>query len=860
MANKETAELRALCYPRAAIPLRRGAPFVATDILAGRMNFAQGDTEGLAVLNQSPTIADSWLQGMNSANAMFRSISNLEWVRFGSDGRFYEGASASARSSDSRDVQGFIVQGRKVYLDCMIPAPEGAPAAPTAGNFDQKWKAVEGKWRSVLPPSPPQRIWLINSGSEATAVAATEGSLPANRSFGADLRFSGLGSSAVPGFRLAWGNQVAQKDGATVEESPQWAIAMRHGHKPTLEQLVGDRWVILRRLDTSFVCNLTGGRYTVLIRRINGYLVITIGGESFHFLQTSEGIQSGVPSDDSASPDQNNVSNARSVPWEWGEGPLQVTAYNTRAQMSIMLIKYSNAADNPYSGSFSRFIPRREPIWNVPLQAKAAGWLPPGAASITTEVTVEQGRGVEYICTLKGSEQGIDTPFVNKITLYSAPVWVEQDISPLDISPAVSTWRVEKAKPPETNGDELQLEINRKALSKHVGGWESYVLRYNPIEFSVRWKYDDGSVGDWIRLFKGYIWHENKNTSGVNVQNMSLVCRDSIMRLTEKNARINHRYGPLDIAWLESGKSAFYGSDAVRSILTTALGFTEAERLNGNGDGQRYFSPSHYPLLSTDTDRCGYFNLPQELGGKAPPVTKNSFYFPPPFGRDALSWIGDFCEADFAHFLYAWPPGMSESETWPCPVYGRINFLIGARPVKYVTDVPDADAAKLLLLDASVENRPNSDINCVEVWAGEVDDELTQYLPAMRMAQARLPSSDINSAERTWEMVHIIRQNIGIFEGSAEAIAFGIINQIKNQERIYPTLNCAGDATLQWGDIVEIQQNTSSCLVGLSDITMRLHGKRFRVEGVTHSGSGEASGFATYQTQMDVRPFTSSGF
>jgi hypothetical protein len=167
---------------------------------------------------------------------------------------------------------------------------------------------------------------------------------------------------------------------------------------------------------------------------------------------------------------------------------------------------------------------------------------------------------------------------------------------------------------------------------------------------------------------------------------------------------------------------------------------------------------------------------------------------------------------------------------------------------------------KLLLMSASVDTRPDRDINRVLVWAGGNEGDLSQYLPAMRMAEARLPSSDLNSAERTWERTQILREDIGFSPGAAEGIAFTVINELKGVEMRWPSLTCLGDATVQWGDVVQVRQNANDCELGISDHTMRLDGKRFRVQSVTHSGSGEGSGATSFSTQMGVSPLTASGF
>lgn len=817
MATRIRDEVQITCYPQSAIPYRKRTGVIVADILGERMNLGAGDAGGLAFEQANPTVSVPWLNGESLA---FQNLVGVEFIRFLKDGTVQNGA--SAEDVEASEMAGFILQGRVGQLDCKM---ENGNTIEDGGNFDLTWKGLQGTWKTGKSAGSPAHNFILNTGADVTAKARTKGDIPESRSLLFEVAFTAKDKAGPqPGCRLAWGGL--------------YSIVMRNGAKPTIEKKINGAWSIWRTLDGAAPVNTNGGRYQLQVRRIAGRLLVAIGPKVFHFIETRT-----VPS--RPEPVPTNVA--------WPAAPLEANAYNVRVNLSVSLIKYADAADAPLTGAFSRVFTRRSNVDAGDITvASAAGWTAPGAVPPTVAATVGTN-SLDYTCTLQGSAEGIDTPFISKVVVRSGQVWTHPTTTSLDIAPATVNMSVSQGMPPYMPGAEVSIKLDRTLLPS---GWETYVGRYQPVDIQTRTEYDDGTFSDWTKLFGGYIYKINKGAPGVNDQPMVLTCRDPILRLQKPAAPIDHRYPPLDLLLLQPGvavaNTALYGGQCVQEILRIALGPFAADDLNGNGDPERYFN-SHYPLLDAGTDAGGYFAIQGLLTGQPP--TTNGFFFPPPFGEDALGWINKLAAYDHAVFFYGWPNGYED--TFPVPVYGRILNIISGRPT---WDIPDAryvagDENKVML-SAETDTRPDSDINRVLVWAKGPGKEsgLEALLPAVRMAEDRLKPDDLNAPENTWERTLIIREEIGFIPTVAEGIAAGVLQLLRDVLMQFPRVTMRGQARMQWGDKLTATQGAACG----SDDTLGLAGQGFRIERVEHSFNMENG--VDFTTTAWVRPLSSTGF
>lgn len=816
MATRTYEEVEILVYPNTAIPYRQNNGFVVADVLGERMGLGEGDNSGLTIQDFNPTISIPWLNGQ-APN--FSSLDGVEFVRFYSDGTCQFGASAESGKKDT--VSGFILQGRIAYLDCKI----GSSTTDTS-NFDQTWIEAQGKYKVVLPPGAPRRTRILNTSKDQTHKAQTKGKLPANRSFQVDVFLTvHTPDGQLPGFRVRWGADLS--------------LVGRQGLKWCVERSVNGVDATWRKLDSLPPVNCEGGRYQIQVRRIAGRMVVTINGASFWFMDTQNGL----------SPKQSKLK-----VMAWPEAPLQISCVNLRAQVGTALIKYADKNDTVFTGSIVRSFKRKTNANNeaVVLQ-KVSGWSPaPGLATVSAFVA--QG-SLSYTLSLRGSAQGIDTPFVNKVLIRTEPFWQYPVAVPLNLSAATDSLVIDEAMPPIAAGAEVSLVVDRVRLNSINANWLDWVKSYNPVTIRTRSHYDDNSTGSWVSMFSGYIVKPNYTTK-FNDQMMTLTCRCPIIRLQKPAAVIDHRYPPLDFLFArgveEQGNFSIYGADCVQEILRNTLGDSAADSLNGDGNGMRYFN-DHYALLSTETDAGGYLAVTGALGAQ-PPAT-NGFYFPAPFGDDAMAWIGKLAAYDHAVFYYGRPSGHTG---FPCPVYGRILNILAGQPTYTIPDLKyvEGDQNKALLA-AENERRPERDINRVLVWGKQPEGGAAQLLPSFRMAEARLPAGDRNSPEKSWERTLVIKSELANYPGGAEAIAMGTIAELRDRVMAFPRLEMQGQSYLTWG--VKITGKTEGECPNISDTAIGLQ-QTFRVEKVQHTFEFDKSGGAQYKTIAWARPLSGLGW
>lgn len=838
MPVKLTPEISLTFLKQSSISRRSKPGFIVADIIGDRMNLASGDNAGLSLEGQTnPTITDDWRFRGNQYDGFF-AVLGIDFVRFLEDGRVREGSSEQNRSERGDDLAGWILDGREALLDSKAAnTPEDIVMnlfLETA-NTDILWQSLQGTHKTVRPPEAPHRCCILNTGADVTTKARTVGTQPANRS----VRFDIFALGQDPA-----GPQSAVRCSVGGEEL---SVRLAHKQRPTVERKINGVWTVLRKLDTKQPISLHGGHYVIRFRRIGGRLVVGINDEHFHFIKVKQvQNQPGMAIDDS-----------------WSAGPLTVSTYNCRARIGCGLIKYSTAAGVPFTGNFSRHCPRKTPVPDD-LAGHCAGWLRDGATALVA-TTVAPGM-LDYAVTMTASTDGIDTPLVNKVMIRSEPEWEDGTPAALDAATCVTKWRVSMAMPPIMPGATATFDIDRTLLNAVDEDWEDYIDKRCPVEFQVRWVYDDGSTGAWIKLFKGYVYQITKGTGGMNQNTMTVTCRDSIMRLQKPAAVIDHRYPPLDILLFEAAAAltgqnempAVYGGDCVYEILKIALGPDVADTINGNGNRQRYFDmTTHTPLLDNETG--GYLPVVAAASGQRRLPTQNGFFFPPPFGSDAADFINQIGKLDHALFMYAWPGGYANN--WPAPVYGRRKNIIDAISGGVAFELPDvisvAGDIDKLILSADNETRPWSEFNRILIWADGGQGGQSALTPAVRMAEGRLPADDPNSAENTWENTLILREDVGYAPGMAERIKDLILADITGVELQWPTIVCMGQATLQWGMVVMPVMEATGTNGNYSDTTLGLNGKLFRIEKVQHEGT-VGGGDDAFKTTIWPRPLTAT--
>lgn len=835
---------------KAAIPQRTKQGVVVSHTYSDLVRLNWGDMLK-DVQDFNPTISLDW-QGQPE----FTSISGgLLFARFHKDGHLTFGTDPKlmARDGSKEDVAGWVLRPRLAPLDCKI-----GTTTLDAGNFDSKWKPLQGTFETTSPNTNPAATRITNVGTDVTARAQTIGTIAARRGLQWDIHCVGILDATGPAPRLR-----------CVMQQKKYSLLLPHGAKPAVQIQDGlGGWSTIRALKDLPNVELSRGDYKIEMFILNDRLVVGVNGHYFHIQEMQKPV----------APKAQPKPKACDIP----EGPVQFNAHNCRVTMGLSLLKWADPADVAYSGAFAVQVKKKTFLTTGTQLIPHATGSTPGGTTLAAAATVTEGTTgsiIDYTVTLTASPAGIETPLVTKCLIYKAPVWSNPVAAAIEARAAlVGTWDITHAMPPIMSDGEATFSFDRKMLSSKVASnWQDYISEDNPCEVLARWQQKDDVTGavtydppsGYYRLFKGYVAYIQKQTDGYNTNTMLVKMRGPMLRLQGNNARIDYRYPPLDWVFLDAAASAstpvtgqslpslssltIYGADCIQEMVRIALGDDEANVMNGNGNARRFLPSDHPALLSTDTDAGGLLALYDAL---KQPVTQNGWYFPPPFGDDVESWMKKIgSEIDRCVSFYGWPDGAFVTD-WPVLCYGRIpEFLKKLHPTRSTfIRIPDSnylagDVNKLLQM-ASTETRPERNINRVLTLGDTPTGGLEAVLPSLRMGEARLPPSDPRSPENSWEKTHIIRNSIYQFPGAAEAVAMKIIADITGLLMQFPVFQFRG-FPVQWGSICQLVANGSG-----SDATLGLTGLPFRVEQVKHTGS--AGQISDWKTSVNIRPLSTS--
>lgn len=850
-------------FPQEKISRRQSDGLIISDLLGNMAGAGLGEGTGVlpADFQQlNPTAVLPWAQ-----NAYSLQMTGVEFARMFPDGRAQFGASSAGDNPDG-ELAGFFLSPRTAALDSQIGSNAGSI---TSGHTSFAWTGTAGRWTTAPALDPDGGTAILNVGSDAFSSARSIGPLPANRAFRVRLTLLGgaapssTGSSgavsALPEVRLVWG------DG--------YALRLSHGAAPRIERkttkvvrqgnVAGQQetWSTVRVFEAAGRVNVRGGTYDIRILRLTGRLIVDIGGVAFWFLNTD------IP----ASGGRGTTSEA-----SWPAAPLVLEVANCRARCDVATLKWSSPTGTAFTGSLVRRVQTR--VYLPPgatSTASCAGWKRAGTRA--SVAALYDGSGVTYTLSLAANADGIDTPFVSKVTARFKPVWVNPSPAPLDVRFACRRLSVSLGAPPNVAGSEATVELDQTELDRVAPGWKQYAGLWCPIEISLR------RMGAAYSLcVSGYIFKAPISASASGARTVTLTVRDPIVRLQKVgevfNALVDHRYLPLDLLFAEqiaamtpaaqpadvgvltgnggygtdgkpmSQTAGLYIGQAVKEILRIALGDSVAESLNGNGDPTKFLPQGWPPLLTSSNDVGGWMQM-DAISGDAPPVAGGGWLFPPPFGDDVLSWINDLAKRDHCVFYFGWPPGYEGQA--PVAIYGRQSEILrqSNTPLWTLKDVAVNGDYSRLMQNVNVEKRPERDLNRVVVW-GKEEPSLAGLLPSMRIAEFNLPASSASAAWRSWERTLLVRDPAAFL--GAESIGAGIIEQLSGVELQWPTFEIEGDERIGVGHLV-----TPSFTGDWADPALGLAGQWFRAEAVEHIVEfGETPG--KFTTSIRPRPLSAT--
>jgi hypothetical protein len=831
MAGALGFDLRVLAKPPEAIPQITQHEYVIVDRFAALV-FPWTNTAGAAYQNSfqnlNPTVNLDW-----AAQPAFTALNNVQFVRFSADGRVYftNNPTSTGLATGAEMPAGWMIKPRFGLLDSRIGI--NSTAFNGTGGAIINWQALEGSYKTVLPPNSPGNTAIFNfafpgEGSEEedegltyTCRARTQGDIPANRSLFFKLAFDGHDEG---------GPQPEQY----IFIGDKWALVARHDAHWMIERKNSNgAWEIIRVLYDAPKCDLSRGEYAIEWMRIAGFGVVSINGATFWFLDTIEPLSNFAGQGLTAAPKAKEVT--------WPAMPLLVASFNCHVSLRLCTIKWSEAGGTRFTATIVRRQSRRTPLAvdAQPDVTAATGWVREGTGAVVSPV-IEPGAAT-YTLTLTANADGIDSPFVDKVFVRWPRVWSAPSQSAVDLRPGlVGAQRVQLAMPPVSSCSTATLNLDRLLLDRFAPGWRTALQDYSPIEIQARTFDNYAARGNWTTVFKGYAIRPNKKTEGVNDWQMTLVCMDEAVRFIKPAAMVKAQNAPLDIEFVKRGQTVlasngipgggtrFYGAEAVQCIARTFHSDALADNINGNGNPLRYFPEDHPPLLSNDSDRAGYLPVAGALGESTtlPPITQGKLFFPAPHGSDAMTWFGQFEGADNAVTFFE--RGVL--------IYGQLLEILATRTIRRIADgnYQAGDLARLAR-QMEAEKRPESDVNVVDVWSLS-DDGLAGLFPALRMAQARLEADDPNRAERTWERSDIVRTAFALT--GAERIADLIVANLRNVIRHAPRATLRGDEAALPGDVFYFALGVASDpTIGLNADALNGGALYARSEAIEHEWS-----------------------
>jgi len=851
MPEKESIDVSVLCYTREHLKAMTRRPFTIAERVADLILDGWGDTPGAqrTAADGSDTAADALaIFGQPFAE----TVTGLDVINFHTNGTFTWGTSRqNGLGKESRKtLTGAIVTPRLAPLNFLCENVPGYTSPPE--YFNNNFVTESGTWRSMIAPDE-KLIALYNSGSEQAHKIRSLGPVPANRGFFLDLKFATQSNSYdMPGARIKWGGEAEDK----------YSLEFRQGWKPILCRGTGEpegsenEWKRIKRLNYELL-NLSGGEYRIKVFSCAGRVCIEINGKGFWYLPavlTAQGTAQVAAGFDPVGAGHSELEHAA-----WGEGHWVFSTNNCRMRIRGGVIKWCTPGGVKYVGTLVRICPRRVALGDDPeITTAQAGWALNGTTIVAETLVVPNG--LQYTMTLTANDDGIQSPFWSQHIIHVIPDFDDPNIPPLDIRPACEGIVIQKAHPPEVPTTQVTLDLDREQLLNLSENFEDYVNDWNPVKIRLRWRYTNGTYSDWKTVFRGHGFGRKKKSNGYNENTMSMTLLCPGVRLIGNSGRIDHTHGPLDLAFTkliantDSGlpDAKVYAPDLVKEIVSRVLGQYESEQINGDGDARKFLPAGHPALMDYGGDSCGYLQAEQALASAAgsPPPTHGGFLWPAPFGKDASGWITDITRDDHLVWFIDLLPDTEE----PVLIVGRPTAIIAGRTPKRITDnIYIAGDENKFWESASVETRPERDVNRAVAVGREAPGALAALLPSTRIYEAELPPDDPNAPGETWPRTQWLQHNFGSYVsptfGGVEALATGFIALLEGVELEWPTVIMPrGDTDILWGDIVTFEGNGPD-----SDQSLGIHGQSFRVEMVEHH-IYLAGGFATLTTMLNCRP------
>lgn len=900
VSNRAFPDVSCILYSNSQTPFPNFPALAICDVFSGTLVPSSGDSlKFQPAVNPNPNIAGEWYGQPGYEGNPF----NLEFVRFKSDGTAIFGAKA-IEDGGKEDVAGWVISPRLTMLDAKIGDNAEELGDPDTTNLN--FEAIDGVWKTV----PAYRKYLgtaiYNTSEGYYWEARSQGDIPKNRSLIFNVSLLGRGeddkaeqsadpnAASQPIAVISWGSygdgghfRLIWEDGQPIgveKELPQ-----KDSETNKIRYDLPLKWQRVLSLGTD-AAKFDRTRYTILVMRLAGRLVIVLNDKAYWYLEREV-----------TPPASKNSTSDKVTPIDvdWGIGPIECKLLNARMRLEVGVIKYSLPGGQLYSGNFRRSIRRNDIITDSTVSRAFGGWSKRSSQndSIGTHVLIETeniGGKFVYQCTLTASPDGIDTPFVSKVMLQRDAVYTRPAATSLNATGALQSIRISRSMPSRENstGTTATVELDMKRLKDINGNMLDYATSYRKIEIRGRWQDSTGSVGNapLMPLFQGYVTAFSDSLPGFATHTRTLRCRDASCLMQAPAGFIDHRYAPLDLffaakigAALDSvnqvpnmSKAVMYGWEMVKEILRLDMGTQFVTDL------QVVFPKGHFPLMSTDEDRCGYIMAQAAFGGKQAP-SNNGFMFPPPYKSHLWDWVSTIAEMDSAVFFMAPPivnfaadPMTDNRNGWPVPTYGRLQYWLTKGPRKiWVTGdnvYPEGTfgpekTIQFLIESLDLETRADRDFNHFYAASSPPGTDMGGIMPGLRMSEAYVRKGR-NIAAASWRRTRDIQNEMAWAGGPGQAGVDALVqvarNEIEGVKLQWPQITVSGEPTMYPGDIMDICRDLSNTNVphsyaspagydGMATVRTRIHNLEHEI---SLNGSAKSR---RWTTKVDLRPMLADG-
>jgi len=870
-----------------------------------------------------------WSQEWNAPNQGFDMIAYLEYVEITTTIR--DGASAAVGSSTLKEssLNGFILRPMVEPLNLVLagdvdangklrdpsrPPPVGDPGYATVtmkvnagvntGMPAQTAIAQNQGFDRVMPfaPGRPQATCIHFGRNSANNVirVTTSTNEKANQSleFYLDWQGMAIGQELVAAHRISWGNNT-------------FSIVFRQGQVPYIDKwgksttgvsgAASGKWFAWAPLAGAAVTDFNDTTpLRVRVGRMAGRMFITmpdLPNAAWSIADASYQVLPGQTQDQ-------GTWQLKEMSWPSGAVIIQSFGVNFVQGMSRITYRVPAAAGDegtfvdggityrPTYGTFGRTVTHAFALPEggfLDWRTSAGGWQP-AADSIVFDtptlggLTGNYAQNVSYCVVMKATVDGIDTPFCSGVIIGCVPQWPTPDIEPNDVSGAYLDGEEDTDEPDTTGGANWSLNFSPVLLDLIFGEdtqasptWSAFMMRRNPISFSIRWLMSDFSYTPWVERLNGYITHVDTTGEPGNKWTLSVGAGTEIGRLQKPAAVIQQNYYPIDQVLFENSGEPVWGAQAIYEILLAARGPNEANRMNGNTTGTKptlsvlmqYFNMAgHYPLISASTDNGGYLPLVWNTSGSGTPSSSEPT-FPPPWGQDALTWMSYFAQMDFATFYYGFPTTLGDDGafglvgTSMCPIYGHYYTLMKSRPTWRIPDAIYVDGdLNQFFTSASYGDMPEWQYNEILIWnLMGVANNLP--FPAIIQGGAELDPSDPESSQNSWRRSLVIQDPRIIFPLAAEGLAKTLMTLFAGQWIRRIRLTFVGEERMGWGDkLVPEAVNDSGVTYGnVGDYSaqfQKLSGTVVRVVRVNNKYKTVGAGIDLFRTTASCAPYKSA--